>query len=371
MVVAKELRGDLVVTASAEDTQQECTCVGLKDGGQYTVRQLLHGLLLTSGNDVAHTLARQLGGVPNALRKMNAMAKELGALDTRAVTPSGLDAPGTSTSAYDVGLIFRGAMKYEEFALGHQAAAGAVPRPQRRHDHAAERQPPAHELRGRARRQDRLHRRLPAHLRGRRRTQRPPARRRAAARPADAHARRRPGLEAARLRLRHGPRRRRQARRRRPAAEAERRPDPGQRRRPGRGGHRPAHGPPDADRVRHRRPAHHGRRGLGLLAGLVLFVRSKRAKAARARRQAAQAAQASETPKNDGPSALALGPFSFRTTICGATGGRAAHRPPRRRRASTTAKVRSAPRPRAESPRAAAPSRPRARGSPSRWPSRP
>jgi serine-type D-Ala-D-Ala carboxypeptidase (penicillin-binding protein 5/6) len=116
MVVAKELRGDLVVTASAEDTQQECTCVGLKDGGQYTVRQLLHGLLLTSGNDVAHTLARQLGGVPNALRKMNAMAKELGALDTRAVTPSGLDAPGTSTSAYDVGLIFRGAMKYEEFS---------------------------------------------------------------------------------------------------------------------------------------------------------------------------------------------------------------------------------------------------------------
>ncbi|MEV6714182.1 D-alanyl-D-alanine carboxypeptidase family protein [Lentzea sp. NPDC051208] len=116
MVVAKELRGDLVVTASAEDTKQECTCVGLKDGGQYTVRQLLHGLLLTSGNDVAHTLARQLGGVPNALRKMNAMAKELGALDTRAVTPSGLDAPGTSTSAYDVGLIFRGAMKYDEFA---------------------------------------------------------------------------------------------------------------------------------------------------------------------------------------------------------------------------------------------------------------
>ncbi|MFS8105101.1 D-alanyl-D-alanine carboxypeptidase [Lentzea alba] len=116
MVVAKELRGDMVVTASAEDTQQECTCVGLRDGGQYTVRQLLQGLLLTSGNDVAHTLARQVGGVPNALRKMNAMAKELGALDTRAQTPSGLDAPGTSTSAYDVALIFRGAMKYEEFA---------------------------------------------------------------------------------------------------------------------------------------------------------------------------------------------------------------------------------------------------------------
>ncbi|WP_285745428.1 serine hydrolase [Lentzea sp. NBRC 105346] len=116
MVVAKELRGDIVATATAEDIEQECTCVGLRDGGQYTVRQLLQALLLSSGNDVAHTLARQLGGVPNALRKMNALAKELGALDTRAVTPSGLDGPGTSTSAYDVALIFRGAMKYPEFA---------------------------------------------------------------------------------------------------------------------------------------------------------------------------------------------------------------------------------------------------------------
>lgn len=116
MVVAKELRGDTVATATAEDLEQECTCVGLRDGGQYTVRQLLQALMLSSGNDVAHTLARQLGGVPNALRKMNALAKELGALDTRAVTPSGLDGPGTSTSAYDVALIFRGAMKYPEFA---------------------------------------------------------------------------------------------------------------------------------------------------------------------------------------------------------------------------------------------------------------
>jgi len=116
MVVAKELAPDATVTATADDLAQECTCVGLREGAEYTVEQLLQALVMASGNDVAHALARRLGGLPSAIRKMNALAMELGALDTRAVTPSGLDAPGTSTSAYDVALIFRAAMKYPDFA---------------------------------------------------------------------------------------------------------------------------------------------------------------------------------------------------------------------------------------------------------------
>jgi D-alanyl-D-alanine carboxypeptidase (penicillin-binding protein 5/6) len=71
---------------------------------------------MRSGNDAAHALARALGGVDAAVDKMNALAKELGALDTRAATPSGLDGPGMTTSAYDQSLIFRAAMKHEEFA---------------------------------------------------------------------------------------------------------------------------------------------------------------------------------------------------------------------------------------------------------------
>ncbi|MEU4801995.1 serine hydrolase [Actinosynnema sp. NPDC023587] len=116
MVVAKELSPDATVAANADDIAQECTCIGLRNGAQYTVEQLLQALVMASGNDVAHALARRLGGLPSAIRKMNALAMELGALDTRAVTPSGLDAPGTSTSAYDVALIFRAAMKYPDFA---------------------------------------------------------------------------------------------------------------------------------------------------------------------------------------------------------------------------------------------------------------
>ncbi|MFD9740187.1 D-alanyl-D-alanine carboxypeptidase family protein [Umezawaea sp. NPDC059074] len=116
MVVAKELPLDATVVATQEDIDQECSCVGLRNGSEYTVEQLMQALLMASGNDVAHALARRLGGVPSAVRKMNALAAELGALDTRAITPSGLDAPGTSTSAYDVAVIFRAAMKYPDFA---------------------------------------------------------------------------------------------------------------------------------------------------------------------------------------------------------------------------------------------------------------
>ncbi|WP_106616706.1 D-alanyl-D-alanine carboxypeptidase family protein [Saccharothrix carnea] len=115
MVVAKELAPDATVAATPEDIAQECTCIGLRNGREYTVEQLLQALVMASGNDVAHALARRLGGVPSAIRKMNALAAELGALDTRAVTPSGLDAPGTSTSAYDVALIYREAMDYPDF----------------------------------------------------------------------------------------------------------------------------------------------------------------------------------------------------------------------------------------------------------------
>lgn len=116
IVVIRELRPETVVMGTQEDANQEGTKVGIGPGGQYTVTQLLHALVMRSGNDAAFALARALGGPEVALEKMNALAKELGALDTRAATPSGLDGPGMTTSAYDQSLIFRAAMKHEEFA---------------------------------------------------------------------------------------------------------------------------------------------------------------------------------------------------------------------------------------------------------------
>lgn len=116
LVVVTQLEPAQVITATKEDAEQECTCVGIAAGGQYTVDQLLHGLLMHSGNDVAHAFATTLGGVDAAVAKMNALAAKIGATDTRAATPSGLDGPGMSTSAYDLSLIFHYAMKQPEFA---------------------------------------------------------------------------------------------------------------------------------------------------------------------------------------------------------------------------------------------------------------
>lgn len=115
IVVIRELPPDMVVTGTQEDADQEGTKVGIGPGGTYTVHQLLMATVMQSGNDTAFALARALGGVPTALDKMNALARELGALDTRAATPSGLDGPGMTTSAYDQALIFRAAMRHKEF----------------------------------------------------------------------------------------------------------------------------------------------------------------------------------------------------------------------------------------------------------------
>jgi D-alanyl-D-alanine carboxypeptidase (penicillin-binding protein 5/6) len=102
-----QLPADRVVTATQTDADQDGSRVGLGPGGHYTVRQLLTGLLLASGNDAAHALADQLGGVRATVTQMNQLAANLGALDTRAATPSGLDGPGMSASAYDLALAFR------------------------------------------------------------------------------------------------------------------------------------------------------------------------------------------------------------------------------------------------------------------------
>ncbi|GAA1876934.1 D-alanyl-D-alanine carboxypeptidase family protein [Pseudonocardia ailaonensis] len=111
LVVRARLDPDAVVVATPEDVQVDGSRAGIGPGGQYTVRQLLTGLLLNSGNDCAMALARTLGGVPATLADMQQHAEALGALDTRPATPSGLDGPGMSTSAYDLALLFRVALR--------------------------------------------------------------------------------------------------------------------------------------------------------------------------------------------------------------------------------------------------------------------
>jgi serine-type D-Ala-D-Ala carboxypeptidase (penicillin-binding protein 5/6) len=107
MAAIKELPIHKVVAGTQDDANAEGTRVGVGEGGFYSINDLLHGLLMHSGNDAAHALAMQLGGMDTALGKINTLAGKLGGKDTRVATPSGLDGPGMSTSAYDIGLFYR------------------------------------------------------------------------------------------------------------------------------------------------------------------------------------------------------------------------------------------------------------------------
>nr|WP_062397674.1 serine hydrolase [Pseudonocardia sp. AL041005-10] len=116
LVVDERLPMDRVVVGTAEDGEVDGSRAGIGPGGRYTVDQLLHGLLLSSGNDAANALARELGGVPATLAAMRDEARRLGALDTRPATPAGLDGPGMSASAYDLGLLLRAALERPRIA---------------------------------------------------------------------------------------------------------------------------------------------------------------------------------------------------------------------------------------------------------------
>jgi D-alanyl-D-alanine carboxypeptidase (penicillin-binding protein 5/6) len=107
-----ELDPDEKIKVIREDLDIEpgSSAVGLVVGGRYTVEKLWLGLLLNSGNDAANVLARIGGGedgLEGGLRAMNEEARRLGAFQTRAATPSGLDGPDQFTSVYDLALIAR------------------------------------------------------------------------------------------------------------------------------------------------------------------------------------------------------------------------------------------------------------------------
>ena len=102
-------------TAQWEDANVEGSKVGLVPDATYTVHDLFEALFLVSGNDAASALANAAGGMEPTVALMNRTAADLGALDTTVVNPSGLDAPGQLTSAYDMSVVTRTAMAREDF----------------------------------------------------------------------------------------------------------------------------------------------------------------------------------------------------------------------------------------------------------------
>lgn len=91
------------------------TRVGLYPGRNYSISSLWNATLLLSGNDAATALAHAGGGLTKTVSLMNQKAHQLQALDTLARTPHGLDTPGQVSSAYDLALIGRAALKRRDF----------------------------------------------------------------------------------------------------------------------------------------------------------------------------------------------------------------------------------------------------------------
>ena len=101
------------------DIDPESTVMGLKDhiGEQYSVRELLYGMMLPSGNDAALVLADYVGegSIAAFVDKMNAKAAELGCADTHFVNPHGLFDANHYTTAKDMATIAKYAATTQSF----------------------------------------------------------------------------------------------------------------------------------------------------------------------------------------------------------------------------------------------------------------
>jgi D-alanyl-D-alanine carboxypeptidase (penicillin-binding protein 5/6) len=120
LVVLPALDPTSKVTATDSEVTADGTRVGMVSGATYSVTDLFHGLVLMSGNDTAYALADAYGGRDKTIAAMNATAARLGAWDTIAVDPSGLDADQQRSSAYDLALFGRAVMKlpaYRSYAV--------------------------------------------------------------------------------------------------------------------------------------------------------------------------------------------------------------------------------------------------------------
>src|SRR5712691_3939734 len=106
-MVAVDLMGmnaTVTVPASIQQLPGDSTFMGLTPGERLTVRELLYGVFLSSGNDAAETLAAGVTSRSRFLADMNAKAARLGLRTSHFTNPTGLNEPGLYSSAYDLAL---------------------------------------------------------------------------------------------------------------------------------------------------------------------------------------------------------------------------------------------------------------------------
>lgn len=111
-----KLNDILTASSNVEIKESGAQLCGFKEGDRATLDQVLHGLLLYSGNDAGVMIAEYVSGSEEAFAKlMNEEAKAIGATNTNFVNPHGLTDDAHLTTAYDLYLIFNEALKYDKF----------------------------------------------------------------------------------------------------------------------------------------------------------------------------------------------------------------------------------------------------------------
>ena len=107
---------DDVVTVSKNAASIWGSTIKLTSGEQLTLKELMYGLLMCSGNDAAIAIAEHIGGsVESFLIMMNNKAKDIGALNTNFTSPHGLDETGHYSTAYDMAIITKYALEIPLF----------------------------------------------------------------------------------------------------------------------------------------------------------------------------------------------------------------------------------------------------------------
>ena len=102
--LASSFDQEIAVPSEATTLESDSTFMGLTPGELVTVRDLMYGMFLVSGNDAAETLSRAFVPRDRFVRLMNEKAAALGMVDTNFTNPSGLDDPSLRTSAYDLAI---------------------------------------------------------------------------------------------------------------------------------------------------------------------------------------------------------------------------------------------------------------------------
>ncbi len=114
-----ELRLDQSITATASALRglpEDGSTADIVEGETLTVEQLLYCMLVISANETCNILGEAVAGsVEGFVERMNQRAQELGCQNTHFANTTGLTQSGHYSSAYDLYLITRQAMQYDEF----------------------------------------------------------------------------------------------------------------------------------------------------------------------------------------------------------------------------------------------------------------